>query len=90
MATKTVKEHTDETDQMVRHLKDGDSLIVKLRDQLDEARRAFKWLEEFSHPSFCKSIQYQRVGVEGDKPATMKKVIEAQVARINATLGDAA
>lgn len=89
--TKTVKQHTEETDRMIAHLKDGEKLVVKLREQLSETRNALKFIEDFAHPAFQKKVGYSRFGFEkGESVVTMKQVIEKQISNINAILGDAA
>lgn len=91
MTTKTVKQHIDEADTMVKHVRDADALIVKLRDELDRARSTLHALRDFAPAD--------RFKIDGPyflrKPETregmnMVEIIKAMTKRINELLGDRA
>ena len=91
MVQKTIKQHTDEADTIVKHVRDADALIVKLRDELDRTRATLHALRDFA-PADRFKIEgpYHLRKPDSREPMSMLDMIKAQNARINLLLGDLA
>lgn len=91
MAIKTVKEHTDEADAIVKHVKDANALLEKLKAELDFARTALNKLSEFAPADKFKiDAPYHLRATSSDNAMSMNQIIKAQTVRINTLLGDRA
>jgi hypothetical protein len=90
MTDKTIKQHLQEADSIVKTVTDANALVVKLQRQLSEARDVIELLGNWSHPKLSISPLYgpwvprDTTSMRGTEVATLAS------GRISALLGDRA
>lgn len=85
---KTVKEHTDETDQVLKIVNSANALVKKLQAELAISRATLEDLAAMQHPKLVMQVPYAIRGSNTDDKTTPAGVIDRQVKRINELLGD--
>lgn len=84
---KTVQEHDAEADQIIKHVRDANALVDRLKEELATTRRTLDVLAEHQHPSVVLGSPYWLKTKNNDQ-VSPKRMIEMQTDRINALLGD--
>ncbi|GGE30210.1 hypothetical protein GCM10011360_17830 [Primorskyibacter flagellatus] len=87
---KTVQEHFEECKQIDQIVDQANALLTKVRNELVIARAVLEALSEYQHPKLAMAVPYQFRQDLGDKHVTPRTVIDAEITRINALLGDRA
>lgn len=88
---KTVKQHMQAVDAVSRLLTDTATQIERLRKTLVATRTTLETLSDYQHPKLMMSVPYHlRSDGPNARDVTPATVIDAQVAAINAILGDRA
>lgn len=89
----TVTEHLAASEAIVAQLKNADALVIKLRNQLVEARAVIDNLGEAAHPLLNVDVPYSlRYAADGRDVTVLKGPVLAKKEsdRISAALGDRA
>jgi hypothetical protein len=90
MTDTTVEAHIAASKAIITQLQTADALVVKLRDQLAEAREAINVLGEGAHPKLRLDIPYTMRPDRERTEATGRVLADMAIKRINAVLGDRA
>lgn len=88
-AKKTVKAHLEESDRVEAIVKDANAMVKKLQAELATTRVVLEGLSDYQHPKLQMDVPYQ-IRLSDDKAMSPKAVINRQIDRINALLGDRA
>lgn len=90
---KSIKDHMDESDQVKKLVDEANALLGRAREELATIREVLTSLRDFQHPKMLirradTSYLTREVANCGDRDFTPAHLIDRQVARINALLGD--
>jgi hypothetical protein len=89
MTDPTIKLHIDKAAEVKAIVDNANALLLKAKSLLEGTRATLEALSEFQHPKLRMEFPYHlRNG--GPETVTPSIVINAQVSRINALLGDRA
>lgn len=85
---KTVTEHFDDCKQVQDVVANANALLNKTQKQLGECRALLETLAPYQHPMLKVAVKYRPFAENGEY--TPEQLIEGQISRINALLGDRA
>lgn len=90
---KSIKDHMDESDQVKKLVDEANALLARAREELGLIREVLNELRPFQHPKLNirqREANYaaRRVADCGDNDFAPLHLIDRQIARINALLGD--
>jgi len=91
--SKSIKEHMAEADSVKKIVDDANGLLMKARDELATAREVLTELRVYQHPKLMidrRSVPHMvcRVADCGENNFPPLHLIDKQISRINALLGD--
>lgn len=87
--SKTVKEHFAACKQVSEVIDDANALLTKCRDELHKARMILEMIGPYQHPKLEVPIGYNG-WISDQKNMPPSTLIEIEIKRINALLGDRA
>ncbi|WP_120636061.1 hypothetical protein [Ruegeria sp. EL01] len=89
MPKNTVKEHFEECKSVSDVIDNANALLTKCQAELMVARDLLDGLKEYQHPKLTMSVPY-RLRAKNDENLPPKALIDREIDRINALLGDRA
>lgn len=89
MSKQTISLHLADCKEVATVIAEANALLVKAKEELESARRTLETLQPFMHP-LHKVGEYESKRLTNRDSCTPEDLAKAQVARINALLGDRA
>ena len=87
---KTVKDHIEASDRIIKTVNEANALVKKLRDRLEDIRSTLEALKPYQHDKLKMSMPCHLRAKEMPSELSPRRVIEQEIKRINAILGDRA
>lgn len=88
--SKTVHQQQEDTDQVIKLIKDGNALANKLAGELRNCRIRLEVLRAFQPDDQFKVDLPYSLSEKGREQASMRQIIDRQITAINELLGDRA